>query len=238
MSDSSPEGRRYSVRALAHSPVGVDPRRSRDSVTEQELAAPPDPGPTPSHAFGTSRVRVKLKMCHRRHLREESERKPSLRLHVVAGPRNRLRRRHPVRFSNLRDLPSVVIPVIVEHRAHVHRQSDPVGPHELLEERNLCLAPQLGLVGTSPGASEAQRRESRGGGRSERSARGSLRCVRSSRCAARHKSGISTGWGASGAPSTACYRADGAAGGPVACPSSPPWRTYHDEPSCLTAAPV
>ena len=73
-----------------------------------------------------------------------------------------------------------------------------------------------------PGASGTQRRESRGGGRSERSARGSLRCVRSSRCAARHKSGISTGWRASGAPSAACYRADGAArwSGGVSIPTS------------------
>lgn len=27
-------------------------------------------------------------------------------------------------------------------------------------------------------------------------------------------------------------------GGPVACPSLPPWRTCHDEPSCLIAPPV
>jgi len=27
-------------------------------------------------------------------------------------------------------------------------------------------------------------------------------------------------------------------GGPVKCPSLPPWRTDHDEPSCLTARPV
>jgi hypothetical protein len=27
-------------------------------------------------------------------------------------------------------------------------------------------------------------------------------------------------------------------GGPVACPSLPPWRTSHDEPSCLIAPPV
>ncbi len=36
----------------------------------------------------------------------------------------------------------------------------------------------------------AYRRERRGGGRDERPARGSLRCVRSSRCAARHESGF------------------------------------------------
>ena len=27
-------------------------------------------------------------------------------------------------------------------------------------------------------------------------------------------------------------------GGPVECPSLPPWCTYHDEPSCLIAPPV
>ena len=53
----------------------------------------------------------------------------------------------------------------------------------------------------------AGRSDGRGGGRDERPARGSLRCVRSFRCAARHESGFSAGCGAAGASSAACYLA-------------------------------
>jgi hypothetical protein len=78
--------------------------------------------------------------------------------------------------------------------------------------------------------------DSRGGGRDERPARGSLRCVRSFRCAARRESGFSTGCGAAGASSAACYLADDATGwsGGVSIPTS--MTIEHDEPSCLIAA--
>ncbi len=81
----------------------------------------------------------------------------------------------------------------------------------------------------------AERRDGRGGGRGERPARGSLWCVRSSRCAARHKSGFSAGSGAAGASSAACYLADDTTSwsGGVSIPTS--MVHYHDEPSCLIA---
>jgi len=68
----------------------------------------------------------------------------------------------------------------------------------------------------------AERKHGRGGGRDERPARGSLRYMRSSRCAARHESGFSTGCRAAGASSAACYRADNATGwsGGVSIPTS------------------
>ena len=68
----------------------------------------------------------------------------------------------------------------------------------------------------------AGRGDGRGGGRDKRPARGSLRCVRSSRCAARHESGFSAGCGAAGASLAACYLADDAArwSGGVSIPTS------------------
>jgi hypothetical protein len=61
-----------------------------------------------------------------------------------------------------------------------------------------------------------------GAGGDERPARGSLRCVRSFRCAARRESGFSTGCRAAGASSAACYLADDATGwsGGVSIPIS------------------
>ena len=68
----------------------------------------------------------------------------------------------------------------------------------------------------------AGRSDGRGGGRDERPARGSLRCVRSFRCAARHESGFSAGCGAAGTSSAACYLADDATAwsGGVSIPTS------------------
>jgi hypothetical protein len=40
----------------------------------------------------------------------------------------------------------VVVPVIVERRPHVHGQRDLVGPYELLGERDLRLAGQIGVA--------------------------------------------------------------------------------------------
>ena len=52
---------------------------------------------------------------------------------------------HAVGLADLGDLPRVVVPVVVEHGAHVYRQGDLVGPHELLEQGNLRLPPQIGV---------------------------------------------------------------------------------------------
>jgi hypothetical protein len=61
-----------------------------------------------------------------------------------------------------------------------------------------------------------------GAGGTNAPARGSLRCVRSFRCAARQESGFSTGCRAAGASSAACYLADDATGwsGGVSIPTS------------------
>ena len=68
----------------------------------------------------------------------------------------------------------------------------------------------------------AEPSDRRGGGRDECPARGSLRCMRSFRCAARRESGFSTGCRAAGASSAACCLADDATGwsGGVSIPIS------------------
>ena len=53
---------------------------------------------------------------------------------------------HAVGLADLRDLLGVVTPVVVEHGAHVYRQGDLGGPHELLEQGNLRLSPEIGVV--------------------------------------------------------------------------------------------
>jgi hypothetical protein len=92
----------------------------------------------------------------------------------------------------------------------------------------------------APAITQCAEREERTveGGRDERPARGSLRCVRSSRCAARTsrdsvQAVVLPGrhWRPVTSPMTQL-------GGPVEYPSLPPWCTYHDEPSCLTTSPV
>src|SRR5215813_10892099 len=57
----------------------------------------------------------------------------------------RLRVGEAVGFADLGDLLGVVVPMVVVHRAHVHRQGDLIGPHELLEEWNLRLTSEIGL---------------------------------------------------------------------------------------------
>jgi hypothetical protein len=51
-----------------------------------------------------------------------------------------------VGLPDLGDLARVIVPAVVEHRRHVHRQQDLVGPHELLEQRDLRLAVEISLA--------------------------------------------------------------------------------------------
>src|SRR5262245_2673265 len=48
--------------------------------------------------------------------------------------------------ADLRDLPRVVVPVVIEHGADEQRQRDFVGAHELLEQRHTRLSRQVGLT--------------------------------------------------------------------------------------------
>src|SRR5215471_15863989 len=50
------------------------------------------------------------------------------------------------RGADLGDLPRVVVPVIVEHRADEHRNRDLVGAHELLEQRNAGFPFEIALA--------------------------------------------------------------------------------------------
>src|SRR5262245_45345052 len=49
-------------------------------------------------------------------------------------------------MADLRELAGVIVPVVVEQRAKVHRNRDLVGTHELLEERDACLAVESPLL--------------------------------------------------------------------------------------------
>src|SRR5687768_7731530 len=59
------------------------------------------------------------------------------------GARRGLHHLETDRAPDLRDLARVVVPVIVEHGADEHRDRDLVGAHELLEQRDLRLAPEI-----------------------------------------------------------------------------------------------
>src|SRR5262245_52945322 len=73
--------------------------------------------------------------------------RPVVRAAAPRGEGERLLRvRQADRLADLGELAGVVVPVIVEHRADEHRDRDLVGAHELLEQRDARLAPEVGVA--------------------------------------------------------------------------------------------
>src|SRR5262249_37885960 len=71
--------------------------------------------------------------------------RPVVRAAAPSGERL-LRVRQADRLADLGELAGVIVPVIVEHRADEHRNRDLVGAHELLEQRDARLAPEVGVA--------------------------------------------------------------------------------------------